>query len=104
MAPSPASLRLSASALVLLLLTGCGGSAVSSDTTSSSDAVSTETSAAPELRGERAVVERVIDGDTVELGRPSGPMPVGSNCRNSGRRPDTSYTPTTLARSAPTKR
>ena len=69
MAPSPASLRLSASALVLLLLTGCGGSAVSSDTTSSSDAASSETSAAPELRGERAVVERVIDGDTVDVQR-----------------------------------
>ena len=70
MAPSsPTSLRLGASALVLLLLTGCGGSAVSSDTTSSSDAASTETSAAPELRGERAVVERVIDGDTVDVQR-----------------------------------
>jgi micrococcal nuclease len=68
-APSPASLRLGASALVLLLLTGCGGSAVSSDTTSSSNAASTETSAAPELRGERAVVERVIDGDTVDVQR-----------------------------------
>ncbi|MEX5261274.1 thermonuclease family protein [Kocuria sp. CPCC 205263] len=69
MAPSPASLRLSASALVLLLLTGCGGSAVSSDTTASSNAASNETSAAPELRGERAVVERVIDGDTVDVQR-----------------------------------
>lgn len=69
MAPSPASLRLSASTLVLLLLTGCGGSAVSSDTTSSSDAASSETSAASELRGERAVVERVIDGDTVDVQR-----------------------------------
>ncbi|STX07458.1 thermonuclease family protein [Kocuria rosea] len=69
MAPSSsASLRLGASALVLLLLTGCGGSAVSSDTTSS-NAASTETSAAPELRGDRAVVERVIDGDTVDVQR-----------------------------------
>ena len=69
MAPSPVLLRLGASALVLLLLTGCGGSAVSSDTTSSSDAASSETSTAPELRGERAVVERVIDGDTVDVQR-----------------------------------
>lgn len=70
MAPSPVSLRLGVSALVLLLLTGCGGSAVSSDaTSSSSNAASTETSVAPELRGERAVVERVIDGDTVDVQR-----------------------------------
>ncbi|EYT53922.1 MULTISPECIES: thermonuclease family protein [Kocuria] len=70
MAPSsPTLLRLGASALVLALLTGCGGSAASSDTTSSSNAASPETSAAPELRGERAVVERVIDGDTVDVRR-----------------------------------
>lgn len=67
MTPPPASLRLGASALILLILTGCGGTAASSDTTSSSDAASTEVSAAPELRGERAVVERVIDGDTVDV-------------------------------------
>ncbi|MFF0904991.1 UNVERIFIED_CONTAM: thermonuclease family protein [Kocuria sp. CPCC 205316] len=69
MAPPPTSLRLGASALVLLLLTGCGGTAASSDTTSSSNASSTEASATPELRGERAVVERVIDGDTVDVQR-----------------------------------
>ncbi|MFC6257988.1 thermonuclease family protein, partial [Kocuria oceani] len=63
----PASRRLGASALVLLLLTGCGGTAASSDAAPPSNASSTVTSDAAELRGERAVVERVIDGDTVDV-------------------------------------
>ena len=66
----PASLRLGASALVLLLLSGCGGTAASSDAAPpASTTPSTGTPAAAEPRGERAVVQRVIDGDTVDVQR-----------------------------------
>ncbi len=67
MTPPPLSLRLGASALVLLLLTGCGGSAASSGAAPSSPDAAAQTSAGAELRGERAVVERVVDGDTVDV-------------------------------------
>lgn len=70
MPPSRAHLPLSAAALALLLLTGCAGTAASSDVVPSSSAsqdAGPETSAAAELRGERAVVDRVIDGDTVDV-------------------------------------
>ncbi|WP_309055182.1 thermonuclease family protein, partial [Streptomyces sp.] len=64
----PALRRLTAPALALLLLTGCTGTSASTNEPAPVDAPSAaETPAAPELRGERVVVERVIDGDTVDV-------------------------------------
>lgn len=69
--PLPAA-RLGSAALALLLLTGCGGTAASTDAVPSSSATpaaagTTTAGTAAQVRGERAVVERVIDGDTVDV-------------------------------------
>lgn len=62
--------RLAMPALALLLLTGCAGTpAASSDSAPVTPATQATPTPSPtaELRGERAVVDRVIDGDTIDV-------------------------------------
>ena len=67
----PLNLRqLTVSAVALLLLTGCASTpAASNDSASSEPATQAVASPSPtaDLRGERAVVDRVIDGDTIDV-------------------------------------
>lgn len=59
--------RLAMPALALLLLTGCSGAPAATNNTAPTTQAATTPSPTTELRGERAVVDRVIDGDTIDV-------------------------------------